>query len=52
MEKANYQELLVWKKTVQLTVVIYKLVEKLPKKELYSLSDQMDSSFTSPLIKL
>ena len=41
MEQANYQELLVWQKAMRLTVVIYKLVKKLPKEELYSLSDQM-----------
>ena len=41
MEKANYRELVVWQKAMKLTAVIYKLVKKLPKEELYSLSDQM-----------
>jgi hypothetical protein len=52
MEKSLYQELLVWQKAMSLAIVIYKLVKKLPKEELYSLSDQMDSSSTRPLIKL
>ena len=52
MEQANYQELLVWQKAMKLTVVIYKLVKKLPKEELYSLSDQMDSRSTRLLIEL
>ena len=41
MDEANYRELLVWQKAMKLGVIIYKLVDKLPKKELYSLSDQM-----------
>ena len=41
MEKSSYQGLLVWQKAMELTIVIYKLVKKLPKEELYSLSDQM-----------
>jgi len=41
MEKASYQGLLVWQKAIELTSVVYKLVKKLPKEELYSLSDQM-----------
>jgi four helix bundle protein len=41
MEKSSYQGLLVWQKAMDLTAVIYKLVKKLPKEELYSLSDQM-----------
>ena len=41
MEKSSYQGLVVWQKAMDLTAVIYKLVKKLPKEELYSLSDQM-----------
>ena len=37
----NYQDLIVWQKSMDLTVEIYRLVKKLPKEELYSLSDQM-----------
>jgi len=41
VEKSSYKGLLVWQKAMELTAVIYKLVKKLPKEELYSLSDQM-----------
>jgi len=41
MEKSSYQGLLVWQKSIELTAIIYKLVKKLPKEELYALSDQM-----------
>jgi len=41
MEKSSYQGLLVWQKSMELTALIYKLVKKLPKEELFSLSDQM-----------
>jgi four helix bundle protein len=41
MEKSSYQGLLVWQKAMDLSVLIYKLTKKLPKEELFSLSDQM-----------
>jgi four helix bundle protein len=41
MEKSSYQGLLVWQKAMDLTAAIYNLTKKLPKEELYSLSDQM-----------
>jgi len=41
MEKTSYKDLIVWQKAMDLTVVIYNLVKKLPKEELYGLSDQM-----------
>ena len=41
MEKSSYQGLIVWKKAMEATTIIYKLVKKLPKEELFSLSDQM-----------
>jgi four helix bundle protein len=41
MEKSSYQGLVVWQKAMDLTAFIYKLVKKLPKEELYALSDQM-----------
>ena len=47
MEKSSYQGLLVWQKAMDLTAVIYKLVKKLPKEELYALSDQMRRSVVS-----
>ena len=37
----SYKDLIVWQKAMDLVVEIYKLVKKLPKEELYSLSDQM-----------
>ena len=47
MEKSSYQGLVVWQKAMDLTAVIYKLVKKLPKEELYSLSDQMRRAVVS-----
>ncbi|MDR1950627.1 MAG: four helix bundle protein [Bacteroidales bacterium] len=47
MEKSSYQGLLVWQKAMNLTNAIYKLVKKLPKEELYSLSDQMRRAVVS-----
>ena len=41
MEVSNYQKLIVWQKAMELTVGIFKLAEKLPKKEIYALSNQM-----------
>lgn len=37
----NYQDLIVWKKSMELTEAVYKLVRYLPKEETYALSDQM-----------
>ena len=37
----SYRGLIVWQKGMDLVVEIYRLVKKLPKEELYSLSDQM-----------
>jgi len=47
MEKSNYRSLIVWQKAMDLTAVIYNLVKKLPKEELYSLSDQMRRAVVS-----
>jgi four helix bundle protein len=41
MGNATYNDLKVWHKAMDLTTVIYNLVKKLPKEELFSLSDQM-----------
>jgi four helix bundle protein len=38
---SNYKDLIVWQKAMDLTVMIYELVKKLPKSETYALSDQM-----------
>ena len=37
----SYKELIVWQKSMDLVVDIYKLVKYLPKDELYALSSQM-----------
>ena len=48
MGKLNsYQDLLVWQKSVELCVEIYKLVKLLPKEEMYGLSDQMRRAVVS-----
>ena len=38
---ASYRDLIVWQKSMDLVVEVYKLAEKLPKQEAYGLSDQM-----------
>ena len=37
----NYRDLIVWQKAMKQATEIYQLVKKLPKEELYALSDQM-----------
>jgi len=44
---ASYQELIVWQKSMELTVEIFKLVKKLPKEETYGLSNQMRRAVVS-----
>ena len=39
--ESNYKNLVVWQKPMVLTLNIYKIVKKLPKKEMFALSDQM-----------
>ena len=41
MSWVNYKELIVWQKSMALTDEIYRLAKKLPKEELFALSDQM-----------
>ncbi len=41
MSWKHYRELIVWQKAMDLTDEIYRLVRKLPKEELYSLSNQL-----------
>jgi len=41
MGAKNYQELIVWQKAMQAAKVVYSLAKKLPKEELYSMSEQM-----------
>ncbi len=37
----NYKDYIVWQKSMTVVKLIYSLVKKLPKEELFSLSDQM-----------
>ncbi len=39
--ESNYKKLVVWQKAMLLTTDIYKIVKKLPREELFALSDQM-----------
>ncbi len=39
--ESNYKNLVVWQKSMVLTLNIYKFVKKLPKEEMFALSDQM-----------
>ncbi|MBQ6972273.1 MAG: four helix bundle protein [Synergistaceae bacterium] len=41
MTARHYRELIVWQKAMKAARLTYSLVKKLPKEELYSLSDQM-----------
>ena len=43
----SYKDLIVWQKSMDLVIEIYKLVKKLPKEETYSLSDQMRRAVVS-----
>jgi len=47
MEKSSYQGLLVWQKSMELTAIVYELMKKLPKEELYSLSYQIRKAVVS-----
>ena len=47
MKLSDYKQLLVWQKSMDLTVEIYSLVKYLPKEETYALSDQMRRSVVS-----
>ena len=44
---SNYQDLIVWQKSIDLVEEVYQLVKYLPKDELYALSDQMRRSAVS-----
>jgi len=41
MRAKSYRDYIVWQKSIDLSVEIYKLVKLLPKTETYALSDQM-----------
>jgi four helix bundle protein len=37
----DFKDLIVWQKAMDAVLLVYKLVKKLPKEEMYALSDQM-----------
>ncbi len=41
MSTRDHKDLIVWQKSMDLLVEVYRLVKKLPKEETYALSDQM-----------
>ena len=41
MTVKNYTELIVWQKSMTAVTLLYSLIKKLPKEELFALSDQM-----------
>lgn len=43
----DYKDLIVWQKSMDLLVEVYRLVKKLPKEETYALSDQMRRAVVS-----
>ena len=43
----DHKDLIVWQKAMDLLVEVYHLVKKLPKEELYALSDQMRRAVVS-----
>ena len=47
MTVRNYRELLVWQKSMTAVTLLYDIVKKLPKEELFALSDQMRRSVIS-----
>jgi len=47
MATYNYQDLQVWQKAMTLVEQTYKVTEKLPRSELYALSDQLKRSAVS-----
>ena len=47
MAVSNYQDLIVWQKSMTLAKMVYAVVKKLPKEELYALSDQIRRAVVS-----
>ena len=41
MSSKNYKDLIVWQKSIQLVVEIYKLTNKYPKEEIYGITSQI-----------
>jgi len=47
MKIQSYQQLDVWKKSMELVIRIYNITEKFPKKEIFALNSQMNRSVIS-----
>ncbi len=47
MAVSNYKDLIVWQKSMDLALNVYKIVKLLPREERYSLSDQMRRAVVS-----
>ena len=47
MSIESYENLIVWQKSMDLVVLVYKLTDKFPKEEIYGLSSQMKRATTS-----
>ena len=47
MKVRDFKELVVWQKSIDLTVEIYAIVKKFPKEEIYSLTDQIKRASVS-----
>ena len=47
MQAKDHKDLIVWQKSMDLLVEVYRLVKKLPKEETYALSDQMRRAVVS-----
>lgn len=41
IRKHDYKELIVWKKSVELSLMVYKVTDKFPKSEMYTLQSQI-----------
>jgi len=41
MGNQNYKDLIVWQKSMYLAALVYQVTKKLPKEEMYSLTNQM-----------
>jgi len=47
MEIHSYKDLIVWQRSIQLALEVYKITEKYPRSELYGLTSQMRRSSVS-----
>ena len=47
MDIKSYKDMIVWQKSMELAIEIYRLVKLLPKEETYALSDQMRRAVVS-----